>query len=536
MEQIKFNNFGVMIDCSRNAVRNVKSLKKFIDYLSKMGYNMVQLYTEDTFEVNNEAYFGYLRGRYSKEELKELDKYAASKNIQLVPCIQTLAHLNQIFRWDEYKPINDCNDILLTEEERTMQLLENMFATCRECFSSNLINIGMDEAQMVGLGQFLRKHGFQNRFDTILNHLVKVSALAEKYNFKPMMWSDMFFKFANNTAKYYTDKITDFPKEVLDKVPENISLVYWDYYQTNEKIYDVMMQSHKKFNNEIWFAGGAWTWAGITPHNRFSMLAMKAGLKMAIKNQIENVFITLWGDDGGECSVFAMLPSLYYASCLAKGITNMSQIKKGFKELFNIDFDKFMYLDLPDTVGSNVDEVIAPGKIVLYSDPFLGAFDGQVTTEMKKDYLSFSRKLAPLQKNEEFGYLFATQKALCDVCYLKSDLGIKTREYYKQNKIEDLKILIKDYDLITKKIEVFYKNFKTLWFTDNKPHGFDIQDLRIGGIIQRLKSCKQRLIQFVNGEIDIIEELEEEILPINLHDYRNRIYYKIASPNVIEYR
>ena len=62
--------FGVMLDCSRNAVLNVETVKKHIDNLNKMGFNMLMLYTEDTYEVNNEKMFGYLRGKYIKEEVK----------------------------------------------------------------------------------------------------------------------------------------------------------------------------------------------------------------------------------------------------------------------------------------------------------------------------------------------------------------------------------------------------------------------------------------------------------------------------------
>ena len=73
-----FDTFGVMIDCSRNAVPSVAGLKRFFDVISKMGYNCAMLYTEDTYEVKGEPRFGYKRGRYSVEELKEIDRYAAS--------------------------------------------------------------------------------------------------------------------------------------------------------------------------------------------------------------------------------------------------------------------------------------------------------------------------------------------------------------------------------------------------------------------------------------------------------------------------
>ena len=42
---------GVMLDCSRGAVYSVETLKKYIDVLKKMGFSSLQLYTEDTYEV-----------------------------------------------------------------------------------------------------------------------------------------------------------------------------------------------------------------------------------------------------------------------------------------------------------------------------------------------------------------------------------------------------------------------------------------------------------------------------------------------------
>ena len=91
-DKYKYDHFGVMLDCSRNAVRTVEELKRFIDVLSLLGYDTLELYTEDTYEVDGEPYFGYLRGRYSGAELREIDAYAKQRGIELIPCIQTLAH------------------------------------------------------------------------------------------------------------------------------------------------------------------------------------------------------------------------------------------------------------------------------------------------------------------------------------------------------------------------------------------------------------------------------------------------------------
>jgi hypothetical protein len=111
MNDIAFKKFGVMIDCSRNAVMTVSAFKKMVEILSSFGYNTIRLYTEDTYEVDGEPYFGYLRGRYTKDEIREMDAYAKQYGIELIPCIQTLAHQESLTKIPAYHAITDLDDI-----------------------------------------------------------------------------------------------------------------------------------------------------------------------------------------------------------------------------------------------------------------------------------------------------------------------------------------------------------------------------------------------------------------------------------------
>ena len=140
-----FDSLGVMIDCSRDAVPNVPRLKRFLDAIAKMGYNCAMLYTEDTYEVEGQPFFGYKRGKYTIEELREIDEYAASVGVEMIPCIQTLAHVNALIRWNVYRKMRDCDDILLAGDERTYALIDSMFASLSKALRSRKIHIGMDE-------------------------------------------------------------------------------------------------------------------------------------------------------------------------------------------------------------------------------------------------------------------------------------------------------------------------------------------------------------------------------------------------------
>jgi len=517
--------FGVMLDCSRNAVMKVSEVKRFIDILSKMGYNCLELYTEDTYEIKGEPYFGYLRGRYTGEEIKEIDAYAKEKGVELIPCVQTLAHFTALVRHPAYSDIVDTNDILLIDEPKTYELIDKIFATLAENFTSRLVNIGMDEAHMVGLGKYLDKHGYQNRYELLLRHLNKVAEIAKKYGFKAHMWSDMFFRLANH-GSYYVDEVMQFPKDISSKIPENVELVYWDYYHMDEEVYDMQLQSHKSLCENTWFAGGARTWNGFAPLNRYSLLTMKPAMKSIANNGVKNVLITMWGDNGSECSPFSALPSLYAIRQYALGNFDEEKIAKGFAHLFKISYEDFMLLDLPNRTETpllNAEGKEIPQstcKALLYADPFMGIFDKTVMSIRPIPYARYALELKKATKRAgEYAYLFESMEKLCLVLAVKAELGVRTRRAYQSRDMKAVLSLVKEYAVLEKRLVAFHSAFRNLWNKESKPQGWEVQDARLGGLMQRVKTCRERLSLYAKGKLAVIEELEEEILPYQAENY-----------------
>jgi hypothetical protein len=510
--------FGVMLDCSRNAVMKPEQVKKMASILKDFGYNSLQLYTEDTYEVEGEPFFGYLRGRYSVAELQDIVSYCQGIGMEVIPCVQALAHLNSIFRWPAYGAINDIGDILLVEEERTYGLIENIFKTLRKCFSSEYLHIGMDEAHLLGLGRYLDKHGYKNRFDILNGHLNKVIEIAKRYGFKPIMWSDMFLRLANQGAYYPENPVLT--EECKRAIPQGVGLVYWDYYHTDKEYYTKMMQAHKASDNEVWFAGGAWTWAGFASCNQFSLQSMFPAMQAAKDCGIENVFLTMWGDNGKECSFYTALPSLYAIKRMYDGENDMDKIKSEFENITGESFDAMMSFDNPNFVAGNTNSRVNISKYMLYSDPFLGFLDVTVKSSAKAEYEGYAAQFLEFAKGSKYAYLYESYAALCRCLAIKYDLGVRTRKAYQEEGKQALLSVASDYEKLLSAFDVFYDKFQTLWFTENKPHGFDVQDLRLGGLKQRLISCHKRLLAYCKGEIENIPELEETLL---LGEFGDRI-------------
>jgi hypothetical protein len=225
----------------------------------------------------------------------------------------------------------------------------------------------------------------------------------------------------------------------------------------------------------------------------------------------------MWGDCGRECSPNAVLPSLYAIRRIYDGITDMEQIKSEFKQITGESFDAMVELDDADYVGDHFKNSYNPSKHMLYSDPFFGFHDGTVADGGTEIYASLAKKYRSYAKESSFDYIFESMAELCDVMSIKYDLGVRTRKAYSSKDKEQIKTVIDSYNALIPKIDVFYEAFRKLWYKENKANGFEVQDIRIGGLRQRISACAKRLNDYVNGDIDTIPELEEELLYLDKH-------------------
>lgn len=511
-----FEDLGIMLDCARNAVPNINALKQMIRLCALMGYSFVGLYLEDVFTVPEEPHFGYMRGRYSEKELQELDAYASSFGIELRPYIQTLAHMNAIIRYETYEKITDTDDILLIGEERTYELLDHMLAAISRSFSSRKINLGMDEAQMVGLGKYLNRNGFEERTGLMCRHLNRVLQLCRPYGFEPEIWSDMFFRLISDGEYYLTE---DLPQETIRKaldgvsIPDDLTLVYWDYYHLDEKVYDRMIHAHQVLTDRISFAGGAWKWNGFAPHNRYSIKIGKAAISSCRNAGLSSAVITMWGDDGAECDLFSVLPSLIADSRLAWNEDYSED--EALVCLTGYTLEEFLALDDCNPYNTTGEDHNNCSKYLLYDDPLFGVFESLVREDTSLLFEKSAGRLFELAKKESpYAYLFETAAALCAVLTGKSTLSLRIKAAYDANDRDALRqIAEKEIPELIDKLRRFYTCFRKQWMKNARPFGFEVQSIRIGGLIQRMEDTKLILESFLYGEMQQIEELEQNRQP-----------------------
>ena len=121
---------------------------------------------------------------------------------------------------------------------------------------------------------------------------------------------------------------------------------------------------------------------------------------------------------------------------------------------------------------------------------------------------------------------------------IKYELGLKTRKAYEAgDKAELLRLAKNEYVQVEKLIRMYGRAFEKQWLADNKPHGFDVQDHRIGAILYRTEACRRRLLDYTSGKIDLIEELDEALLPLRNNEEStslNRVPF-YSSVNILHH-
>lgn len=498
---------GMMLDMSRGGVMTVEAVKGMIDAHAALGLNLMMLYTEDTYTMPEAPYLGYLRGRYTEKELREMDDYAAESGVELVPCVQTLAHLEQFLQWDVNRDIKDNDCVLMIDEPKTYAWIRAALTALRRCFRTNRIHIGMDEAHGVGLGEYYQKHGAVNRFELLNRHLNRVVDICKELGFKPIMWSDMFYRLGSKNNDYYdTDAVV--PESAIAQIPD-VALCYWDYYHTDEQFYAGMLEGHRKMGKEVVFAGGIWTWSGILPHVRKTNATMYPALRACLKAGIGTVLATSWGDDGCETDYRLALNQLPIYSehvwlgedCTRAEVERMGERLTGLSEACFNAMGAF-YAD---------DDDRRPGKGLFYCDPLYPLTEGLWDLTGYQEGLEEGIKTLERHLDD----------SRCEYAWLAMRIALEKLNWVNELRPAYLRgdkavVLTMANEKLPAMRELYVKMmsvWREQWESGRKRNGWETICARLGAVIARLDDVQRILLRWVDGTIECVEELDETPLP-----------------------
>lgn len=537
-ETTPFKMLGIMLDVSRNMVMKVDHLKLWFRRLSLSGYNLVMLYTEDTYRLPGEPFFGYMRGAYSIDEIKELDAYAKKLGIELVGCIQTLGHLEQIIRWHgAYGKISDTAKVLMVDEPKTYELIDKMIAFWSEALDSRRIHIGMDETHDLGRGKFIDYHGFEAPFELFNRHLGKVNEICKKHGVAPLIWSDMYFRLSNPEQNYY-DFTSPIPESVQKKIPKNVQLVYWDYYHEDAESYEKMIRRHRDIGFEPVMGSGIWTWTRMWYDHEKTRSTVIPCIEACRKMKVQELFFTMWGDDGAYCNYDSALAGLVYSADLAFGVkpddTKTTAVR--FAATCGSSFQANITAGgIQATLTSGDKKYTVSPSMLIWDDPLMGIYfdeclrhDPEFDLKITDHYDEMLRKLLPHQDDKAAGDFEHIINAL-DLLIQKTEMRSALIDAYaNDDRIALRQIAVSVIPSVIAAAQEFDASFRTQWLDCAKPFGLETIQIRNAGLIARLDETALRIREYLDGVVAEIDELEAQAEPCDIFNNPNW-YHGVCS-------
>ncbi len=169
-----------------------------LDLIKACGYNGLLIEWEDQFPWTVDHRF---RGPtcYSPDDVRRLVDEAKRRDLEMIPLVQCLGHMETVLRHEEYAALRELPetiDLLNPLAKGAAALVQRMIEDVLALMPNvTRFHLGGDEAWQFGSNpetrQFIEKHGksalYLHHIDPLLRHL-------KQRNIRPMLWHDMMIE------------------------------------------------------------------------------------------------------------------------------------------------------------------------------------------------------------------------------------------------------------------------------------------------------------------------------------------------------
>jgi len=273
---------GVSDDMSRGQVSSEKNIKKVIRFLSKYKMNSYLPYMEDIIHFKEFPEIGKGRGRFTRNEVQELQQYAKQYHVKFIPDFETLGHqenllnLEQFRKYAEYPGAASFN----TQSDSAVHFVKQLIGDISPWFDSNYFHIGGDESFDVGLGDSKAAVSRYGLATVNANYYKKIYNSLRSRGKKVIMYGDMLLR----------NPMT------LSQIPEDIIIMDWHYGATDEfPSTETFAQAGQPFI----VSPGISNWSRLYPNQSAAWVNTYHFTMAGFKNGAIGSITSSWGDMGG---------------------------------------------------------------------------------------------------------------------------------------------------------------------------------------------------------------------------------------------
>jgi hexosaminidase len=353
---------GLMLDISRRKVPTLVTLKHLVEELSHYKLNVLQLYTEHTFQFPRHPKIGDGCGSLSGQDILHLDSFCRQRHVELMPNLQSFGHARNILLIPEYQHLAETEMLwtLSPAVEGTHALLDELYADMLPSFTSNTFNVNCDETFDLGQGASKSLVDGAGVGRVYLDHILRLRELAARYGRRIQIWGDILLNHP----------------ELIGDLPDDVILLDWCYEPADEyPTTQIFGQAGRSF----WVCPGVGSWNALVPRLDDARRNIRNFARDGCASGAEGMLNTDWGDYGHYQHLGLSWHGYLFGAAQAwtGGSTADEQFDDGFGALFfGPDYEVILQAlrglartnDLPGVYHPNCSHTV----LALFDDPLLG--------------------------------------------------------------------------------------------------------------------------------------------------------------------
>jgi hexosaminidase len=500
---------GLMLDISRRKVPTLSTLKQVVAELAHFKLNVLQLYTEHTFQFPRHPKIGADCGSLSSQDILELDAVCRQHHIELMPNLQSFGHMRNTLLIPEYQHLAE-TDLLWTLSpafEETYTLLDELYADMLPAFTSNTLNVDCDETYDLGKGASKSLAEEMGVGRVYLSHILRVRELAARHGRHIQMWGDILLHHP----------------ELIDDVPDDVTLLDWHYDPADEY---PTVKTFAEAGRRFWVCPGVGSWNSVFPRLYGANVNIRNLTRDGVDAGAEGMLNTDWGDHGHYQPLG--LSWYGYAFGAAQGWTGGTTSDEDFQAafgplFFDSEHDEVLAAlhrladtnQLPNVYRHNRSQTI----LALFDEPLVGdvltgeeRLPEETLKEMHalaKDAAATFDRLAPGHPRELVLREMASAARLTAYAACKVTLSLEIRQGLHDSdldagKIGEYILALKTLDI---ELEQLRAEFEALWFARARRSEIHVAlgyyaglRVRYRAAIEWLEQQRQSLLR--GGEVD----------------------------------
>jgi len=281
-------NRGCMLDISRDKVYTMETMKILVDRFADLKINQLQLYMEHTFAYRGHEIVHSKSSPFTGEEILLLDELCRKRFIKLVPNQNSFGHMERWLLHDSYSHLAECPQgttdepflSLCPTDEGSLHLLKDLYSQLLPHFSTNELNVGLDETFDLGKGrskEICEQKGTENVY---VDFLCKIAEHVKSIGKRMQFWGDIILS----------------KPEVLPRLPKDVICLIWGYEGNHP--FSTLCPKFADLKIPFYVCPGTSSWNSLIGRTKNALENLKNAAKEGSKYGAEGYLITDWGDRG----------------------------------------------------------------------------------------------------------------------------------------------------------------------------------------------------------------------------------------------